>query len=150
MDLLRPGSHSGGLQSHAVFMGGVGPASVVGGGKRVFGGIPAGYSEGVGGSSSPSTVGDGDSDLEPDSAEGYRRNSARSDDGAAPPAFLRPLLGEDAEEGTLGEDAAEREPGADLKELDHYEVPPSPCSGVCGGVCMCEVSVRLRLCKVRL
>ena len=122
VDLIRPGSHSGGLQNHAVFMGGVDAASIAGGGKRVFGGVPVAYDEGVARSPTPSTA--GDSDPEEETLEGYQRDSARADDGAAPPAFLRPLLGETG----AGFDEPDHVP-------DHYEVPPSRVL-VCVGVCV--------------
>ena len=108
-ELLRPGSHTGGLKRHAVVMG----ETAAGGAKRAFKGPLEGYWEGVG---------DGPASDAPDvdDAEAYKRDAARADMGAAPPSFLRGVADP---EGPSGGDCPSLPPSA---EKCPYKVPPEP------------------------
>ena len=113
-ELLRPGSHTGGLKRHAVVMG----EKAAGVAKRAFKGPLEGYWEGVGydpASDAPAFDAPG-----ADEAEAYKRDAARADLGAAPPSFLRGVA--DPEGPSGGACPCLPASGASCP----YEVPPEP------------------------
>ncbi|KAJ1466534.1 hypothetical protein T484DRAFT_1922237, partial [Baffinella frigidus] len=117
VELLRPGSHSGGLRRQAVVMGEkeTGAAAA----KRAFAGALSGYCEGVG----ACDVDDDVSDAVDDDPVAYKRDSDRTDLRAAPPVFLRGVAEPDASPGFHGINEAYKVLSDPVKKRLH-DAPP--------------------------